>query len=74
MMSRKLGDGPGTNSPDEEMRQAFKVFDKDGDGFITGTELKLVMQQVAAPCAALCESTDCVRARCSWASRLLTSN
>ena len=43
MMSKRLGTG---NNQDEELRQAFKVFDKDGDGYITATELKLVMKQL----------------------------
>lgn len=45
MMSKKLGEG-GESGADEEMRQAFQVFDKDGDGYISATELKLVMQQL----------------------------
>ncbi len=30
----------------DSLAQAFKVFDKDGDGYITGVELKLVMKQL----------------------------
>lgn len=44
MMARKLG-GQEQNQ-NEELKQAFKVFDKDGDGYITATELKLVMKQL----------------------------
>jgi calmodulin len=43
MMARRLGTD---NNQGEELRQAFKVFDKDGDGFITAVELKLVMKQL----------------------------
>ena len=38
-MSRKLRD----TDREEEIRQAFKVFDKDGNGFITLDELAQVM-------------------------------
>jgi calmodulin len=39
MMARKMKD---TDS-EEEVREAFKVFDKDGNGFISSAELKHVM-------------------------------
>ena len=39
MMTRKMND---TNLK-EEIRQAFKVFDKDGNGFISQDELRQVM-------------------------------
>ena len=39
MMARKMKD---TDS-DEEIREAFKVFDKDGNGFISAAELRHVM-------------------------------
>ena len=38
-MGRKLRD----TDREDEIRQAFKVFDRDGDGYITGDELGLVM-------------------------------
>lgn len=38
-MSRKLQD----SDREEEIRQAFKVFDKDGNGYITSEELAQVM-------------------------------
>jgi len=38
-MSRKLQDV----DHEDEIRQAFKVFDKDGNGHITAAELKQVM-------------------------------
>lgn len=46
MMSKKLNEASGADHEDDEMRAAFRVFDKDGDGFIDASELKLVMQQV----------------------------
>jgi hypothetical protein len=39
MMARKMKD---TDSEDE-VREAFKVFDKDGNGFISAAELRHVM-------------------------------
>ena len=35
-----MGDG----DSEDEMRDAFKVFDKDGDGHITADELKKVIK------------------------------
>jgi len=39
MMVKKTQDG----DPDAELREAFKVFDKDGSGTISTQELKQVM-------------------------------
>ena len=33
-------------NPEEEMRDAFRVFDKDGNGFISAAELKIVMTKL----------------------------
>ena len=44
MMAKRMSESG--SSQDAELREAFKVFDKDGDGFITSTELKLVMKQL----------------------------
>ena len=38
MMSRKMRDV----DSEEEIKEAFKVFDKDGNGFISAAELRLV--------------------------------
>ena len=43
MMARKMKD---TDS-EEEIREAFRVFDKDGNGFISAAELRFVV----APCS-----------------------
>jgi len=40
------GEAPKQNSQEDEMRQAFKVFDIDGNGFIDANELKLTMQNL----------------------------
>ena len=42
MMAKKMKE---TDS-DEEIREAFKVFDKDGNGFISVTELRQVMNSL----------------------------
>ena len=39
MMARKMMD----SDPEEEIREAFRVFDKDGNGFISAAELRHVM-------------------------------
>ncbi|WAR20596.1 CALM-like protein [Mya arenaria] len=39
MMARKMKEG----DSDEEIREAFKVFDKDGNGYISAAELRHVM-------------------------------
>jgi calmodulin len=40
MMARKMKDN---GQSEEEIRDAFKVFDKDGNGFISAAELRHVM-------------------------------
>ena len=42
MMAKRIAD---TNL-EEDVLEAFKVFDKDGNGFITARELKLVMSNL----------------------------
>lgn len=39
MMARKMKD---TDS-EEEIREAFRVFDKDGNGFISAAELRYIL-------------------------------
>ena len=39
-MAKKLTDG---GDPEEDLKEAFKVFDKDNNGFISQSELRLVM-------------------------------
>ena len=42
MMSSKMS----KESQEEELREAFKVFDQDGNGSISAAELKNVMRQL----------------------------
>ncbi|KAB5529429.1 hypothetical protein DKX38_019510 [Salix brachista] len=42
LMARKIKE----NDADEELRQAFKVFDKDQDGYISPNELRHVMMNL----------------------------
>ena len=44
MMARKMRD---TDS-EEEIKEAFKVFDKDGNGYISAAELRHVMTNLGA--------------------------
>lgn len=39
LMAKKMNDG----DAEEEMKEAFRLFDKDGNGFISGAELRHVM-------------------------------
>ena len=39
-MAKKLTDG---GDPEEDLKEAFKVFDNDNNGFISQSELRLVM-------------------------------
>jgi calmodulin len=39
MMAREMSD----DDPEEAIREAFQVFDRDGTGFISASELRLVM-------------------------------
>ena len=39
-MAKRLTDG---GDPEEDLKEAFKVFDKDNNGFISQSELRLVM-------------------------------
>ncbi|OEL30791.1 Calmodulin-like protein 5 [Dichanthelium oligosanthes] len=44
LMARKTAGAGGDGAdPDEELREAFKVFDKDQNGYISATELRHVM-------------------------------
>ena len=45
MMARKMRD---TDS-EEEIKEAFKVFDKDGNGYISAAELRHVMTNLGGP-------------------------
>ena len=49
MMAKKLKD----TDREEEIRQAFKVFDKNGDGYVTSDELANVMANLGE-CISVC--------------------
>lgn len=42
LMSKKMTE----TTPEDEMMDAFKVFDKDGNGFVSPAELKQVMRDL----------------------------
>jgi calmodulin len=42
MMSKKMKE----TDREEEIRQAFKVFDQNGDGYVTTEELSAVMRNI----------------------------
>lgn len=47
MMTKKMQPvGSSETEEEEELRQAFKVFDKDGNGFISVAELRDVMRSL----------------------------
>jgi calmodulin len=72
MMARKYRD---TNSEDE-LREAFKVFDRDGDGYINAAELRRVMRNVGENLSEVeidemireadCECSTCCCASCCF--------
>ena len=43
MMTEMLRQGGGEEERDLDVRQAFKVFDKDGDGLISAEEIRQTM-------------------------------
>jgi calmodulin len=49
MMAKKLKD----TDREEEIRQAFMVFDRNGDGYVTSEELSQVMQNLGE-CISIC--------------------
>ena len=43
LMLRKKNDADEGADPEKELKEAFKIFDKDGNGFISAAELRHVM-------------------------------
>ena len=57
MMARKMRD---TDS-EEEIKEAFKVFDKDGNGYISAAELRHVMTNLGACWLSAQQETGLIR-------------
>ncbi|WP_018353321.1 EF-hand domain-containing protein [Longispora albida] len=52
LLGRKVVPQPGATSPEEELAEAFRVHDADGDGFVTKDEMTTLMQTLGdAPTA-----------------------
>ena len=47
LMNRKMKQG----DPEEELAEAFKIFDRNGNGIITSAELKEVMSVLGEECS-----------------------
>ena len=46
MRGLSIGHGKKEEHPEESMREAFKVFDKDGNGYVSREELKRIMTEL----------------------------
>lgn len=60
---------PQDSDSEEELREAFKVFDKDGNGFISAAEARACPRHPFPPVAG--SSADASRAHAPWCTRVL---